>query len=1133
MIPKKIYWMLGYNNLSLMLEQERRHWLMKTDKNKQIQDELTGDIFKGTLDNLGSDIIIEAEKLPYKYNYKSDIKFGLENADKILDINASVFPHSASVNGLMFARILSTNYPLNINDTLTKSHYKIKFTNATQCIIPFGASTTSNEVYAGRWIKTTTPPTLMILDDTSHDYTIQRSLSFDNSVTNVTWYYPLTETLQPFDVDFDGVSTYTLEAINSNEYIGYPLFWFTCDQTNIGSNISFTNNTNLRNEQIFFISNEGNQTPFHAKIYTCIDGTVDTNGNCDATPDGSPSSNFVIRCNGTFNGSDSDFNKPISKTIKLISTDQTEYTIDIQCSDEDTITMSQHPGWIYINNSTYEIQMDCFDQNCLDGFSNPLISIFNVHFDETVPFINSTTDVGLAGMRMSSSNPNSDINERYPLNINKWEGLPDWLNNLGDGLVPEHLAVYAFHQPPSYNPDDPETMQGAGLLFDPGRHKTNEEEVPNTIGRVYVLSNDGIEYSNNATNEYPKPARTAARICDIPTSVAQLANLTGLHDFPIVDNKYVRTEASYTEADKNRLYNTLATRWVRPTALDKHGIPITEVAATPNKFAFGVNYTPEGSHNFLDDVDLFNHNDFRELTNLNPMVDVSKVHISSITNRGINYGVGDTGVVVVGGYSFSYAINRVDEAGRVEEVVLSPDSRAGFVNLANFNIAQSSPSGVTDEYGTSRVSGNGSGLKFKLLIEYDYYQTLQPVKGELLDGLFALVNDRDGLYVYDYVINPASQYVPKHGEWRKGMCISKYDKSYTKKYEGNLSTKDALMNLTIPSIRCLPINLKKNDSDPVPLEVLQSGTFVNIIDKKYSPILPARPSSESHEIDDNVVDMCKFYCDGLVTLSAASRSINDVIKKIKDSVLYRYNSYVIWKWLDDESTMFVAGVVYRSFNNTFTTDTTTMLPENELICNNFVDTNPNTTIVWNVPKIGTMVWMYDPMYRKKEEYSIDPATMDINIYRKEVSYNDIDCKGKSLKIIDDNNKYTYNVITNNPSCVNSSNQDIIYQQPDLVQLDDVMVGLDADQTIESHKLCGNWRLVFPRVESYRLTNDSTNTQWIPKRMQIIKGSVNSDIGTVTDSEGNDVSTKSIVVNESANGISLNMFNQSTRQWEKI
>jgi hypothetical protein len=1137
MIPKKIYWMLGYNNLSIILEQERRHWLMKTDKNKQIQDSLTGDLFQGTLDNLGSDIIIEAKKLPYKYNYKSDVKFGLENADKILDINASVFPHSATVNGFMFARILSTNFLLNLNDTLTKNHYKIKFTNATECIIPFGASKTSNEVYAGKWIKTSTPPTLMLLDEVTHDYTIQRTLSFNSDVTNVTWYYPLTETLQPFDVEFDGVSTYTLEAINSNDYIGYPLFWFTCDQTNIGSNITFTNNTNLRNEQMFFISNEGNQTPFNAKIYTCIDGSIDENGNCDATPDGTPSCNFIIRCNskysGMFNGSDSDFSRDLSNSIKIISTaDQSEYTVEMNCPNDHKITMSKDISWRYIDSSTYEIDMSYFDQNCLDYFHNPLLSIFNVHFDESVPFVNSSTDVGMAGIRMSSSNPNSDTNQRYPLNINKWEGLPDWLNNLKDGMIPEHLAVYAFHQPPTYNPDDPETMQGAGLLFDPGRHKTDDEEIPNTIGRVYVLSNDGIEYINNSTNEYPKPARTAARICDIPTSVAQLANLEGLHDFPIVDNRYVRTEANFSEADKNRLYNILASRWVRPTALNKNGIPVNEANLFSNKFAFEVNYTPIGDHNFLYDVDMINHNDFRILHNLNPKVDVSKVHIGSITNKGTGYEYNDTGVCVVGGYSFSYVVTRISTNGRVEEVVLSPDSRASFINLSNFNMVDN-PVGVTEEYGTSRVSGNGTGLKFRLVIEYDYYQTLMPYKGEFLDGLFALVNERDGLYVYDYIIDQSSHASPKRGTWTKGMRISEYDKSYTKKYEGGLSIKDTIMNLTIPSIRHLPIILKRDNMEPVSLELLQTGTFINIIDKTYSPVLPARPSSESHEIDDNVVDMCKYYCDGLITLNASSRDVNSVIKAIKESNIYRYNSYVIWRWSDNTSTSFVAGVVYRSFNNLFSTDTTTLLPKNELVCNNYVDTNPNTTIVWNVECVGMLVWMYDPKYNKKEDYSIDPATMNLDIARKTMSYNDIDFNGKNIKIIDDNNKYTFNVLTNNPACLDSNNTNVIYQQPELTQLDDVMVGLDANNTIDSHKLCGNWRLVFPRVESYVLSNDKTNTQWIPKRMQLVKGSIGDEIGTITDSEGNDVSTKTIVVNESPDGISLNMFNQTTGQWEKI
>ena len=30
--PNKIQWFLGYNRLNLILEQERKHWLLKTDK---------------------------------------------------------------------------------------------------------------------------------------------------------------------------------------------------------------------------------------------------------------------------------------------------------------------------------------------------------------------------------------------------------------------------------------------------------------------------------------------------------------------------------------------------------------------------------------------------------------------------------------------------------------------------------------------------------------------------------------------------------------------------------------------------------------------------------------------------------------------------------------------------------------------------------------------------------------------------------------------------------------------------------------------------------------------------------------------------------------------------------------------
>ena len=55
----KLHWYLGYNALALMTEQERKHWLLKTDKKKTLIDPVTRDQYIGQIDNMGSDIIIE------------------------------------------------------------------------------------------------------------------------------------------------------------------------------------------------------------------------------------------------------------------------------------------------------------------------------------------------------------------------------------------------------------------------------------------------------------------------------------------------------------------------------------------------------------------------------------------------------------------------------------------------------------------------------------------------------------------------------------------------------------------------------------------------------------------------------------------------------------------------------------------------------------------------------------------------------------------------------------------------------------------------------------------------------------------------------------------------------------------
>ena len=87
-------------------------------------------------------------------------------------------------------------------------------------------------------------------------------------------------------------------------------------------------------------------------------------------------------------------------------------------------------------------------------------------------------------------------------------------------------------------------------------------------GRVYLISNDGINYDNNASSRIPKAPRTAARICDIPTNFDQLQNIQGVAPTLVFDQYYVRQLSMMTMdtfnmawSDRSRSVFTLHAAW--------------------------------------------------------------------------------------------------------------------------------------------------------------------------------------------------------------------------------------------------------------------------------------------------------------------------------------------------------------------------------------------------------------------------------------------------------------------------------------------------------------------------------------------------------------------------------------------
>lgn len=81
--------------------------------------------------------------------------------------------------------------------------------------------------------------------------------------------------------------------------------------------------------------------------------------------------------------------------------------------------------------------------------------------------------------------------------------------------------------------------RSAMMLFDP------------FDGRIYLMTNDDPTYMNNETRSDPLPARTAARIGDIPTRVTQLVNDINF----ITDPDYKHTDNNFTHSNRFILDN--------------------------------------------------------------------------------------------------------------------------------------------------------------------------------------------------------------------------------------------------------------------------------------------------------------------------------------------------------------------------------------------------------------------------------------------------------------------------------------------------------------------------------------------------------------------------------------------------
>ena len=1120
----KMFLYSGANTMRILMDQERKHWLLKTDKSKTLQDKTTGDMFKSVIDNNGGEINLSTEKLTDSNDFMQKLAFNVEasSGSAILEFQSSAFTYSPSVNGLTFARIKASKYPYSYGGEVQYFNYKVKFVNCEVVTLLFGTSKTSSNVIPTKWIKTTSAPKVVVINTANDNVLVENNLTFVSDITNPVWYYPLTENLQPFGLSETGSNEYTTSMVISDNDIGYPMYWFTCDNSNIGPSVSIdSNNTNNNGDSIVYFGARGNSSKYDVLGYVGIDGNNDATPSCDTT------SNFSILVHPkdptvTFSGNIiSDKRIDLSRNIIFKDNSlQTEYSIPITLSSDagSTITMNTDDVvWEYVDSTTYSIAMDVFDGNCMNvsGTINTLIPFISIHLDESVPFDADDTDYGTAGVFMSSMNPKDDIHSGYPFDVSNFDGLPTWMTT--ETPDRQRLAMYAIHNTPFYNESDPTSRQVAGLLFDLGEgvDESSTELTDNQFGRIYYVGNDPAEYENNAKSEHPKPARTLARICDIPTTVVQLSDISGLAPASIVDKKYVRTEASYTEEEKDRLWNKLSSRWVRPSNVDENNVSI---------YSEGQTLVFE-SEDDLNRVDLVSHNGFRYLLNLNPMIDVDDVYISSITEGGEGYQADDVILLVIGGFSFSIIVETVDDDGRVLTAGIgSNETSVTSINLSNFNM-NSSGAGTTEEYSTSPRTGNGRG--FKCVLGIQNYSDYQTKKGGIFEDLFAVVHLSDGIYFYQYIINNPDKSTLLTGVWTKGTKISNIVTSTPITEEGNLSVEDAFTVGNIPHYRVFDVQQSEDDQQTLTIVGMKTNNFINIPSScDYTPIN---------------LDINKFYCNGeILQATATIRNPHGVSQALHDISKLYYDSYIIWRWKTNSSSdlNFEYSIIRRSLNNYISTDTMNYLPTNNLYVNAYLHTNNATTIVWNTNDDKTFIFVYDEAYTKHETYSFDNG---FEIHTDDFTLDNIDIKispdqSYQTPVLFDIDgplgKLQWNIMTTSPAYTKLHNATII--DDGVVTFDDWQIGFQRQ--IIKHFPLGGWRCVMPKQTKFRFINGSVEVT--PVQMDIVRRSAPQSqqiVRFVKDSNDNDVSSSTLIIdtNTSTNTTHLKAFNASTNQFEEL
>lgn len=225
------------------------------------------------------------------------------------------------------------------------------------------------------------------------------------------------------------------------------------------------------------------------------------------------------------------------------------------------------------------------------------------------------------------------------------------------------------------------------------------------FARVYAVTNDPIKYLNNLLN--PRPERTLARICDIPTDFHDLVFEDYKTPNTIFDPKCVLSETSFKYDDLDVLLNqrNIGAAFYAPDSLaDTRRV---------NQYIFPFsNGTPST---------WFHPGEINEMygiwENLDAKADLRQFSVR-LDTRGTGYAENDTFYIMIGGLKITGTVESVTAGGVPGSVSMNINSSTPLVDPNNI--------GSDDElFETFNINSDGSGMVIGLSCDPSYWESLQ------------------------------------------------------------------------------------------------------------------------------------------------------------------------------------------------------------------------------------------------------------------------------------------------------------------------------------------------------------------------------------------------------------------------